>query len=284
MNACKTKRIGVLGAGQMGSGIAQAASCSMFDVVLFDIEVSQLEIAKNAIEKSCAKLLKGGKISPEAAEQTRNIDFQDDFNHLRDCDLYIEAVKEDEQVKSNLFKKLGEFAPEHAIFASNTSSISINRLAAASRRPEHFIGMHFMNPVPLMKLVEIISGVDTTSEVQSEIQSVVERMGKTSTRSKDYPGFVINRILMPMINESFYALMEGVSSKEEIDIGMKLGTNQPMGPLQLADFIGLDTCLAILEVLYCGFSDSKYRPCPLLRNYVDAGWLGRKTKRGVYQY
>lgn len=277
--------IGVVGGGQMGSGIAQLAATYGLKCRLIDLQPAQITKAKSLIESSLEKLVSKQIVSKE--HQTRALSllsYSSSINDLSDCDLVIEAIVESESIKSELFVALDKLLPKHAILASNTSSIPITRLASKTLRPELFCGMHFMNPVPLMKLVEIIPGMATSKETTARIQELAIGLGKEVTMSKDYPGFVVNRILMPMINEAFNALMEGVASAEDIDKGMKLGTNQPMGPLTLADFIGLDTCYAILKVLHDGLGDPRYRPSPLLAKYVEAGWYGRKVKRGVYVY
>ncbi|RMG19677.1 MAG: 3-hydroxybutyryl-CoA dehydrogenase [Deltaproteobacteria bacterium] len=279
------KRLGIVGAGQMGSGIAQVAATSGIEVILVDLSDEVLDRARKGIEKRLARAVEKGRHSPEEKEAALGrIQTAVARHALAECDFVVEAVVENEAVKKEIFADLDRICRKDAILASNTSSISITRLAAATRRPGQVIGMHFMNPVPVMKLVEVIRGIATTDETHAATRALAETMGKTCVDAKDYPGFIINRILLPMINEAFYALMEGVASAEDIDAGMKLGTNQPMGPLTLADFIGLDTCLSIMEVLHEGLGDAKYRPCPLLRQYVDAGWLGRKTGRGVYTY
>lgn len=281
----KIKTIGVIGAGQMGNGIAQVAAAAGFTVRLNDLSQDALDRAQVSIEKSLDKLVSRDKITADDRVQTlARISTTNSIDALADCDLVIEAIIENEKIKLDLFKKLDEITAPHAILASNTSSISITRIAAATKRPNQVIGMHFMNPVPIMKLVEIIRGLATDDATYDTVCAVSEKMGKTTVLAQDYPGFIVNRILMPMINEAVYTLMEGVGSVEDIDTAMKLGTNQPMGPLTLADFIGLDTCLAILEVLHDGLGDPKYRPCPLLRKYVDAGWVGRKSGRGFYTY
>ncbi len=281
----KFKKIGVLGAGQMGSGIAQVCAGWGASVVVVDSSNSQLEKAKAGIQRSAQKLLEKERISKEVHGCiTNNLSFADSLESFGDCNLVIEAIVENEKIKAEVLAKISAIANEDCILATNTSSIPITRLASATKRPEKFIGMHFMNPVPIMKLVEIIPGMATDNQVKEDIKNLAIGLGKEVSLSQDYPGFVINRILMPMINEAFTALMEGVASAEDIDKGMKYGTNQPMGPLVLADFIGLDTCLAIMEVLHDGLGDSKYRPCPLLRKYVEAGYLGRKSGRGVYTY
>jgi 3-hydroxybutyryl-CoA dehydrogenase len=276
-------RIGVIGAGQMGAGIAQVAASSGFSCIVIDNSQESLHKAKLAVEKSLSKLLAKGLIKNIQEVQERII-WHTDLEKIKNCDLVIEAVSEQEDLKKNIFGLLDNILNKEAIIASNTSSISITKLASFTSRPKKFIGMHFMNPVPLMQLVEIILGHHTDEHTLNIINNLAEKMGKTTTVAKDYPGFIANRILMPMINEAFFALMEGVASASDIDTTMKLGCNQPMGPLALADFIGLDTCLAILEVLHKGLGDDKYRPCVLLRNYVQAGLLGRKTQRGVFNY
>ena len=276
---------GVVGSGQMGSGIAQVAAMAGMDVVLTDISSAQLERALAGIDKSLSKLVHKEKISAELREQSlARIVTSSDTGALANADLVIEAATEDEGLKGKIFRQLDEVARDGAILASNTSSISITRLAAVTRRPEAFIGMHFMNPVPLMKLVEVIRGLETSDATHQATCEAAERMGKTVVVARDMPGFIVNRVLIPMLNEAVFALFEGIASAEDIDAAMKLGTNQPMGPLTLADFIGLDTVLAIAEVLHEGLGDPKYRPCPLLRQYVDAGRLGRKSGRGFFTY
>jgi len=281
----KIQCVGVVGAGQMGQGIAQTAAQSGFGVCLAD---QSFEVAKKAVEKIAAqleKLVSKQKISADqAAAVLTNLKPVGGLADLKDCDLVIEAVSENLELKKRIWKELDGACKPSAIFASNTSSISITELAAVTRRPGQFAGMHFMNPVPVMKLVEGIRGIQTTDETFAAVRTAAEKMGKTFVVARDMPGFAVNRILMPMINEAVYALYEGIASVEDIDVAMKLGTNQPMGPLTLADFIGLDTCLAIMEVLHEGLGDSKYRPCPLLRQYVTAGWLGKKSGRGFYPY
>jgi 3-hydroxybutyryl-CoA dehydrogenase len=279
------QRIGVVGAGQMGAGIAQVAAQAGLDVVVSDINDAALERGRKSITDSLARLVKKGTLTEaDAAAAIARVRFTTALADHADREFVVEAAVENEGLKKKIFAELDAIVPAGVILASNTSSISITRLASATKRPELFIGMHFMNPVPVMKLVEIIRGMATSEATYQATKALAEKLGKTTTMSKDYPGFIANRILMPMINEAFTALMEGVGSAEDIDTTMKLGTNQPMGPLTLADFIGLDTCLAIMRVLHDGLGDSKYRPCPLLVQYVDAGWLGKKTGRGVYQY
>lgn len=276
-------RIGVVGAGQMGAGIAQVAASSGFSCIVIDNSQESLNKAVLSVEKSLSKLFSKGLIKNIQEVQERLI-WHTDLEKIKNCDLVIEAVSEQESVKKNVFGLLDSILKKDAIIASNTSSISITKLASFTSRAPKFIGMHFMNPVPIMQLVEIILGHHTDQHTLSTISNLAEKMGKITTVAKDYPGFIANRILMPMINEAFFALMEGVASATDIDTTMKLGCNQPMGPLALADFIGLDTCLAILEVLHKGLGDDKYRPCVLLRNYVQAGLLGRKTHKGVFNY
>jgi len=279
------KRLGVLGAGQMGGGIAQVAAIAGLEVKLVDLKQEFVDRGLAAIQKSLERMVKKGKIEASASEAAlARIGGSCALEDFAGCDFVVEAIVENEQVKAEVFAKIDAILPPQAILASNTSSISITRLASATKRPEQVIGMHFMNPVPIMTLVELIRGMATSEASYEATRALAERLGKTVVVSKDYPGFIVNRVLMPMINEAFYTLYEGIASAEDIDAGMKLGTNQPMGPLQLADFIGLDTCLSIMQVLHEGLSDSKYRPCPLLRQYVDAGFLGRKTGRGVYSY
>ncbi len=277
--------IGVIGAGQMGGGIAQVAATAGLEVVLQDLKDEYLERGLAAIDKSLGKLLEKGKLTAEAHKAARNrILPTTRLNDFSRCDLVVEAIVENYEVKAATFQQLDRIAPPHCILASNTSSISITRIAANTQRPGQVIGMHFMNPVPMMQLVEIIRGLATSDAVARRTVELTKALGKTPVEASDYPGFIANRILMPMINEAVFCLMEGVGSAESIDTVMKLGMNHPMGPLQLADFIGLDTCLAILQVLHDGLGDPKYRPCPLLRKYVAAGWLGRKSGRGFYRY
>lgn len=278
-------KIGVLGAGQMGSGIAHVFAQQEYDVILFDIAEDQLQKALTGITKNLERQANKGLVDSNAIPAiVGRIKTSMTMDDLADCDLAIEAVTEKEALKLDIFRQLDEIIKPEAILASNTSSIPITRIAAATKRPEKVIGMHFMNPVPVMKLVEVIRGLATSEDTFETIGSLVAKLGKEMAVSADYSGFIVNRILIPMINEAAFALFEGVASAEDIDKGMKLGTNQPMGPLTLADFIGLDTCLAIMEVLYEGFKDSKYRPCPLLVKMVEAGRLGRKTGQGFYNY
>ena len=277
--------VGVLGAGQMGAGIAQVAAMSGYDVVLTDISQAQLDRAMAGMEKSLKKLVAKERLSAADKEATlARLSLGTEMSAHSGSDLVVEAVTEHEPLKIQLLTQLDAVLGPEAILASNTSSISITRLAAATERAERFIGMHFMNPVPIMKLVEVIRGLETSDETYEATRALAEAMGKTVVVAQDFPGFIVNRVLIPMLNEAVFALYEGVASAEDIDAAMKLGTNQPMGPLTLADFIGLDTVLAIAEVLHDGLGDSKYRPCPLLRQYVDAGRLGRKAGRGFFDY
>jgi 3-hydroxybutyryl-CoA dehydrogenase len=278
-------RIGVVGAGQMGNGIAQVAAAAGYSVTCTDISEASVARGRKTIADSLGRLVKKEKLTPEAAEAIQaRITWSTDLAAHAEADLIVEAATENVQLKFRIFEDLTKVAKPGAILASNTSSISITAIAAHTDRPDRVIGMHFMNPVPLMALVELIRGLATTDEVYAEVKEAAEKMGKTTVLGRDMPGFIVNRVLMPYINEAVYALYEGIGSVEDIDTAMKLGTNVPMGPLTLADFIGLDTCLAILEVLQDGMGDSKYRPCPLLRKYVEAGWLGRKSGRGFYTY
>jgi 3-hydroxybutyryl-CoA dehydrogenase len=277
--------VGIIGAGQMGAGIAQVCAQANYAVVLFDQSADAVKRAFERIEKGLNRLVEKDALSADEAKAalgrlTPAASVQD----LKDCDLVIEAATENEAVKNAIFKSVCEHLKPEALLASNTSSISITRLAAATDRPGKFIGLHFMNPVPVMKLVEIIRGIATDSGTYETAVNFARSLGKTTANSEDFPAFIVNRILIPMINEAIYTLYEGVGTVEAIDTGLKLGANHPMGPLELADFIGLDTVLAVMNVLYEGLSDSKYRPCPLLVKYVEAGWLGRKVGRGFYDY
>ena len=279
------QKVMVIGAGQMGSGIAQVCAQAGYEVILNDMKDEFFERGLNTITKNLARDVEKGRKTEEEktavlARITKSLTIED----AKNADIIIEAAVENMDIKQSIFKQLDEIAPKHAILATNTSSLPITEIAAVTKRPEQVIGMHFMNPVPVMKLVEIIRGLATSDEVFETVADMTKQLGKTGVEVNDFPGFISNRILLPMINEAIYALYEGVATKEAIDDVMKMGMNHPMGPLTLADFIGLDTCLSIMEILHEGLGDSKYRPCPLLRKYVAAGWLGKKSGRGFYIY
>ncbi len=277
--------LGIIGAGQMGSGIAQVAAQAGLKVLLNDISEEMISRGRRTIERSLDRMIQRGRIEPDERNQIlRRIEVTTNLSDLAVTDFIIEAVVEDEDAKIALFQKLDRICPQEVIFASNTSSISITRMGARTSRADRFIGMHFMNPVPAMRLVEIIRGLATSPETYDITRQLAQRLGKETMTAEDFPGFIVNRILLPMLNEAIYTLYEGVGGVRDIDMAMRLGTNQPMGPLELADLIGLDTCLAIMEVMHRVFGDDKYRPCPLLKKYVDAGYLGRKVGRGFYKY
>ncbi len=278
-------KIGVVGAGQMGSGIAQVAAMAGIEVMLQDISSDGLVKSKGRIEQSLLKLSEKGKLSASDVNAAKaRIQTTQHLEDLSRADLVIEAASENPGLKYEIFRKLDSICRDDVILSSNTSSISITAIAAQTRRPERVVGMHFMNPVPVMKLIEVIRGLRTSDDTFRAVRALGEKMGKECIESKDFPGFVVNRVLMPMINEACFALFEGLASAQDIDSAMKLGTNQPMGPLALADFIGLDTCLAILNVMHEGLGDPKYRPCPLLKQYVAAGLMGKKTGQGFFKY
>ena len=278
-------KIGVIGAGQMGSGIAQVCAQAGFHVFLNDISEERINSALATVDGNMARDLQKGVLKDdERKDVLSRIHAAPAYENLADCDLVIEAASENEEVKRKVYARLCPVLKPEALIGTNTSSISITRLASATDRPERFIGIHFMNPVPRMQLVELIRGIATEDDTFETARRLIARLGKTSTVAEDFPAFIVNRILLPMINEAIYTLYEGVGSVEAIDTAMRMGANHPMGPLQLADFIGLDTCLSVMQVLHEGLADSKYRPCPLLVKYVEAGWLGRKTRRGFYDY
>jgi 3-hydroxybutyryl-CoA dehydrogenase len=283
--AAAVRKVGIIGAGQMGNGIAHVVALAGYDVAMNDLKSEAVDKALATIRKNMTRQVTRGLIKDADMEAAlKRISYAPSFDTLTDCDLVIEAATEEESIKRKIFTELAPKMKKDAMLASNTSSISITRLASTTDRPERFIGMHFMNPVPLMQLVELIRGIATEDETFGRAREFVESLGKTTAVSEDFPAFIVNRILLPMINEAVYTLYEGVGTVEAIDKAMKLGANHPMGPLELADFIGLDTCLSVMQVLYEGLADSKYRPCPLLVKYVEAGWLGRKTQRGFYDY
>ncbi|MEH6629931.1 MAG: 3-hydroxybutyryl-CoA dehydrogenase [Halopseudomonas aestusnigri] len=285
MTVQEIKSVGIIGAGQMGSGIAHVSSLAGFDVRMVDVNQEQLDNALATIKKNMQRQSAKGKISEaEIATALSKIDNSQELASLHQCDVVIEAATENEEIKKDIFRKVCPLLKPETILCSNTSSISITRLAAVTSRPGQFMGMHFMNPVPVMQLVELIRGIATEEPTYKAIKEMTRKLGKTSASSEDFPAFIVNRILLPMINEAVYTLYEGVGTVDSIDTAMRLGANHPMGPLELADFIGLDTCLAIMSVLYEGLADTKYRPCPLLVKYVEAGWVGKKAGRGFYDY
>lgn len=280
----KVTHVGVIGSGNMGNGIAQVGAQAGYSVVLFDVSGQALERAMATIQKSLAKLEEKGKLPASKDQIYGKIKFSSQLSDLKNCQFVVEAATEKREIKFQLFRDLDALLAKDAVITSNTSSISITEIAAQTKRPAQVAGMHFMNPVPLMKLVEGIRGMATSDDCFKTVRQVAETMGKTFIEAKDAPGFAVNRILMPMINEAFFALQEGLASPKDIDEAMKLGCNFPMGPLELADFVGIDICLSVCEILHRDLGDSKYRPCPLMRKYVEAGWIGRKSGKGVYAY
>ena len=279
------QKIGIIGGGQMGGGIAQVCAAKGFDIFVLDINDEAVAKGRERLENGLAREVDRGRMAAEDRDATLSrMTWSTDYSSFSDRDLVIEAATEDEEVKKAILRELCKNIPEHTLVASNTSSISITRLAAQTDRPGKFCGMHFMNPVPRMQLVELIRGIATDEDTYQTVRELTDKLGKTAVNAEDFPAFIVNRILLPMINEAVYTLYEGVGSVSAIDTAMKLGTNHPMGPLELADFIGLDTCLAVMHVLHEGLADTKYRPCPLLTKYVEAGWLGKKTNRGFYDY